>query len=239
MDLLYLTLIAMGGSFIQSLSGFGYAAFCMALWPIVIPFKQAIILEIISAFLMVAFISIRFFKKINFRIMIFPLITSIVFSTLGMFTLFHSAETILRRVLGIILVFFALYFMFFNGKIKIKPTPINGLISGAVSGLLGGIFGIGGPPAAVYFLAVIEDKIEYNATLQCYFLIMSVFIFAIHFAYGNINIATLTNSGIIIPGVFAGMVCGFYILKKTSIQTIKNIASLFIAVLGVYLTIKG
>ena len=43
---LLVALIALAGSFVQSTTGFGYAVTCMALWPLLLPFKTATVVEL-------------------------------------------------------------------------------------------------------------------------------------------------------------------------------------------------
>jgi len=239
MDYLYVTIIAFIGSFIQSTSGFGFAAFCMALWPLVIPFRQAVAMEVITAFVMVAYLSIRLFRHINFKLLLFPFLSSIVFSSLGVFLLLTGAETVLRRILGLALVLLAVYFIFFNGVFKIKPTKVNGLIAGGASGLLAGLFAIGGPPIVIYLMSATDDKMTYNATLQSFFFFTSIPIFIMHLAMGNVTGTTMAYSGIALIGVLAGSVVGLHFFRKLPMNAVRKAASGLMAVIGIYLTIKG
>jgi len=239
MEYLYVTLIALGGSFIQASSGFGYAAFCMALWPLVIPFRQAVALEVITALFMVAYLTFKLRKHINFRLMLYPLLSTVVFSTLGVFTLMTGAETFLRRILGGALILLSVYFIFINGRIRVKPNRFNGLLAGGLSGLLGGLFAIGGPPIVIYLMSVTDDKMEYNATLQCYFFISSLYILFLHLVMGNVTGATVGYGGVALLGVLVGTAAGLYLFQKLPMQTIRKMVSGFMAAAGLYLAING
>lgn len=229
----------MTGSFIQAASGFGYAIFCMALWPLFLPFRVASVLESITAFFMVIYITFYLRKYINFKLMIAPIFSSMLFSTLGVFTLLSSTESLMRRILGAALMILAIYFVFWSDKIHLKPTLFNGIVAGAVSGFFGGLFNIGGPPMVAYFLSVTDDKMEYNATLQCYFCITTLYIFLNHFLLGNVNITILSYSGVALMGVILGTWLGLTFFKKLSMRNIKRLVYSFMAVAGLYLVFVG
>ncbi|NMA67107.1 MAG: sulfite exporter TauE/SafE family protein [Clostridiaceae bacterium] len=239
MDLIFVVIIAIAGSFTQSLSGFGFAIIAMALWPLVIPFHTAVLVELITAFVMVLYISIKLFKYINFRLLIYPLITTVITSTLGVATLMASTETLMRRVLGGVLAILAVYFYKYSDKVKLKPTIMNGLIAGGLSGFLAGLLSIGGPPIVAYFLSVTDDKMEYNATLQFYFVLSCSYIFIVHLIMGNVTLEVMQYSFLGLIGVAVGTTAGLRLFKKLSLKTIKKIVYVFMMIAGLYMLIKG
>ncbi|MGI5892523.1 MAG: sulfite exporter TauE/SafE family protein [Bacillota bacterium] len=239
MDLLFVVIIAVVGSFTQSLSGFGFAIIAMALWPLVIPFHTAVLVEVITAFVMVVFISWKLFKHINFKLLIYPLISTFITSTFGIITLMASTENLMRRTLGGVLMILAAYLLLYSDRIRIKPTKINGLVAGGLSGFFAGLLSIGGPPIAAYFLSVTDDKMEYNATLQFYFVLTSIYIFVVHLFIGNVTGEVIKYSFAGIIGVVAGTAAGLSLFKKLSLKTIKKLVYVFVVMAGLYMLIKG
>ena len=77
----------------------------------------------------------------------------------------------LRKILGIVLIVTSLYFSFFKNRIRLKTTLPYQIGAGAVSGVMGGFFGMQGPPAVLYFISSEPDKNHYMAMAQTYFLI--------------------------------------------------------------------
>lgn len=223
----------------QASTGFGYAIVSMALWTLFLPFKDAAVIEAITAFLMVVGLVAKLHKHINFRLLLFPLISSIVTSYLGVLALMYTSESGLRRILGAVLILLSVYMIFFSGRIRITPTPGNGLAAGAVSGLFNGMFNLGGPPVLAYFLSATDDKLEYNATLQCYFLFNVICLLFNHLRLGNITAPILQISLVTMVGVLLGTVAGWYVFKKLSIPVIKKIVYAFMSVFGAYLLISG
>lgn len=239
MTYLWVAIIALLGSMLQTSTGFGFAIVTMALWPFFIPFKAAAAVEGFSAFVMVIYISIKLRKHINFKMLIFPTISSLITGTLGVFLLVSTGEAILRRALGAVLFLMSIYLFLFSERIKIKPTPAKGLLAGAISGILNGLFNVGGPPMVVYFLSSTDDKLEYNATIQFYFTLSAISVLGMHLAMGNFSLdiakLSLASACGLVLGVFAGM----YLFKKFSINTIKKTVYQSMAVFGLMLLIFG
>jgi len=239
MELLYIFLIALLGSFIQASSGFGYAIITMSLWPLFLPFKEAAIMELISAIVMLFYISSKMFRHINFKMLLFPIIGSLITGAIGVYILLESQDTFMKRIMGGALILLAGYFVLSAKSFKIKETKVNGLIAGSVSGLLGGLFNIGGPPIVGYFLAVTDDKNEYNSTLQFYFIVSTVYLFFVHLYMGNVTLQVIKYSSFAILGVIAGVFAGLYVFKMLSFKALKKYIYAFMLVVGVILVIRG
>ena len=158
MNYVLIGMIAMTAATVQTATGFGYAMICMSLWVFLIPLRTAAVLEVITVLIVNLFIVWRFRKDIHFRLILWPLVGSFLLSPIGVFTLMSSTETLLRRILGVSLLGLSIFLAFYEDKVRIKSTPLTGLVVGAISGFCGGLMGIGGPPIAIYYLSVTEDE---------------------------------------------------------------------------------
>ena len=231
--------IALLGSFVQAASGFGYALICMALFPLLLPFRTASIIEVVTAFVLVVYIAVRLRKSINFKLLLWPSLAAMCVSTFGVFALMASTETLLRRILGGALICLSLYFHFFSSKLRLKPTRTSGIIAGMISGFCGGLLNIGGPPMVAYFLSVTDDKQEYNATLQCYFTITTLYIFLLHFIMGNVTGEILQLSGAALVGLGLGTLAGMRLFRRLSMSHIRKCVCVFMSIAGIYFIIIG
>ena len=82
-------------------------------------------------------------------------------------------DHILRRILGVALILISIYFMLFSTRIKLpartcslaraRTTKKVQVGAGALSGLMGGFFGMQGPPAVLYFIQSEPTKEHYMA----------------------------------------------------------------------------
>lgn len=232
-------LIAFAGSFVQSTTGFGYAVTCMALWPLLLPFKTASVMELLTAVFMSLYIAARYWKFINWRQLLWPSLAAIVTNWVGVQILQNSTDTLLRRILGVALMVLAVYFIFFSERMHIRPTRRNGLIAGAVAGLTGGMFSIGGPPIVAYYLNALDDKREYTATTQMFFIVTILSLLAMHLRLGNVTGEVLQYSAAALVGLAAGTGLGMAAFRRLPLVTIKKLVYGFMLVMGLYILIFG
>ena len=232
-------LIAFAGSFVQSSSGFGYAIVCMALWPLLMPFRTASILEAVTAFFMVVYITARLFRHIDWKLLLPPACVAGVFSLLGVNTLMALSETAMHKILGVALLVLAVYFIFFSARVHLHPTLLTGMAAGMAGGFCGGLFNIGGPPMVAYFFSVTDDKLKYNATLQAFFCVNTITIFCIHLVKGNLTADMLPLGAAALCGTALGTISGFLLFRKLTMKGIKKIIYTFMVCAGFYMVLFG
>jgi uncharacterized membrane protein YfcA len=227
------------GSVIQGAVSFGYAMFLMALLPYLMPVKTAVVLSAISSFFISGTVCWQFRKRIDFRAIMIPLFTALVFIPPGVYLLSISNDQIFRKILGIIIVTLSILFLSAGKrKIGIKPTLINQLICGATSGILAGMFGVGGPPLVFYFLAAIEDNIDYKASLEFAFIILGVGMLFSHGLLGNIAPDLAVYIGLSGLATIGGTLLGLKLFQRLNRDRLKQFVTLMMLILGALLIIK-
>ncbi len=221
------------GSFIQSICGFGCAIVTMAVFPYFMPGYQlsVTVSSLLALSSNVGNLAARI-KSVRFKLIISALIGYFVFSTFAIFYSIGKADSTLKAVLGGLLIVLSLYFMFLKDQIKIKPTFVNGLIAGALSGVMGGIFSISGPPIVVYTLAVTDTKEEYLATNMGFFGITNIYTAIIRAIGGLITPQVLWLWLIGSVMIFVGVFFGKKVADKLNAQAIRKIIYVFMALSG-------
>lgn len=239
MTLVLVALISVAGSFVQASTGFGYAVTVMALWPLFLPYKTALVVELAAALVLCVVIAARYWRFVNWRQLLVPGSVALVTNWLGLQIMSGTSDTVLRRLLGGALMMLAVYFLAFSEKLKIRPTVAAGLITGAVAGLSAGMFSIGGPPIVIYYLAAFKDKREYTATTQMFFILISVWLLVMHVFMGNVNAQVIACSGAALAGLGIGTAAGLAVFKTLPMKRIKLLVYLFMLVMGLYILIVG
>jgi uncharacterized membrane protein YfcA len=111
---------------------------------------------------------------------------------LGLLLLVYTKEQIVKTVLGAIISIFSLYLLSGSRLSALKKDHHGWLFScGFISGILGGAYGLNGPPLVIYGSKRRWSAQHFRATLQGYFLVAS---FAGMIGYWF--------SGLLIPAVF-------------------------------------
>lgn len=245
-----IAIISFFGIVIQSSTGFGYGIFVMAIYPLFLEYTDALTASGISALVLTVFHVYNHRKHIQFKKVIIPFIGYSVLSFFGTALLQRiyvvleadaraQADSILKRVLGLLLIVLSLYLVFFSDKVKIKPTPVNGLVAGGLGGAMNSLFGMGGPPVVVYFLSITESNLVYLACVQTYFLIGNIYATGLRAFNGLITINSLWYSLAALVTIAPGMIVGKKIFEKLNPKTLRYAVYGFMIVMGVYFLIKG
>ena len=164
----YIILIAvsMASSLIQTATGIGYAILFMVIMPYFFEYKLALAIMFAQYTVVLGITSILSWKKMNFKIALPCIIGNTVGLIAGFLLMMVIQADFMIKMLGGMLILTSIYFFIFQNKIRIKPTFSKGLGLGGFSGILAGLFGIGGPPLSIYILSATDDIMEYLATIQ-------------------------------------------------------------------------
>ncbi len=231
-QLLLVALITLGASYTQSVTGFGFGIFAMIFLPYVLEYTEANVLSSMLSALTSATVVAATWKKISWRNMVFPLI-GCLFATYAAVAFIKSQESrFLTLLLGVALLLLSVYFFFFSDKIKIKPTWYAGLIAGVISGVMGGMFSIGGPPVVIYFLQSEENSDHYLATISGYFVLSGLISIVTKAASGFITSSVWLSLLVGIVGMLVGSLAGKATRDKIDPKMIKKAVYAVMAVSG-------
>ena len=123
--------------------------------------------------------------------------------------LYAGENSLLYKMLGVVIIVFSLYF-FFNprtDRILKPPAPVS-IGVGAASGLLAGLFSMGGPPVILFFRLTTGGKGEFRSSLLMLFFITGLIRIPLYCAQGLIEMRDLTAALLALPAVFAGTFLG-------------------------------
>lgn len=227
-----ISIIAFAASYIQSVTGFGFGIFAMIFLPSLLMYTEANVLSTFLSTLTSVALAFVMRKKINWKNILFPILGCLISTYLAVAFIKTQKNETLTLLLGVALFALSVYFFFFSNKIKIKPTWYSGLIAGILSGILGGMFSIGGPPVVIYYMQSEESSDSYLATISAYFILSGIISVGTKAAAGFFTL----NVWIAIAVGFVGMAIGALIGKltrdKTKPQSIKKLVYGFMAISG-------
>jgi len=221
------------GGFVQTVSGFGCGIVIMLFLPYFMPIIQASGLSVLICIILNVLLVLKYRKAINTKLVFAPAVISFLISTICIYYSTRVDLSSMKMVFSLFLIALAVYFIFFSEKIKLKPNIQTVLICATLAGAANGLFGIGGPPMALYFLTVTTTKEEYIGTTQTYFLLTSAYTTAVRIMGGILNKELLL---IAIPGILAvllGEWIGVQVVDKISPKKMKRIIYLALAAAGI------
>jgi uncharacterized membrane protein YfcA len=142
------------------------------------------------------------------------------------------SDSCLKRLLGVALVLLSLYFLMMDGKVSLRPSVKVQFSAGALSGVLGGLFGMQGPPAVLYFMASEKDKNSYMAMTQLYFLVGNLVMTVFRARNGFLTAAVGEAWLFAIAGVVVGSFFGKRVFDRVSADKLRKIVYFYMLVSG-------
>ena len=227
-----LTIIA---SFIQRVSGFGFGIFVMMFFPFFLPsYGDSVMLSGLLAGSTALIIAVRYWQCIRWKLMGRVVLFNVIASYLATEYMRSLGNDTMKQCLGVMLILIALYFMFSEGKIiRIFKSQTAQIAIGSVSGVMGGMFAMPGPPLVLYCISTIDDKREYVTTLQAFSVVINLCYTFIRFKAGFYSEDTWLWWLVGLVGAVIGSSIGTRCFESISSRTLKIIVYVMMIVSGV------
>lgn len=234
LNIFLLVLFCTGASFVQRVSGFGFGIFIMTALPFIMPsYGEATALSGLLSAAQSLYVLVSFYRFVAWRRLLFILLAFVVTSFFAVEYVAAVSESCLKRLLGVALVLLSLYFLLTDGKVLLRPSVRVQLSAGALSGVMGGLFGMQGPPAVLYFMASERDKNCYMAMTQLYFLVGNVVMTFFRAENGFVTVAVGKAWLFAIVGVVVGSFFGKMVFDRVSADKLRRIVYFYMMVSGV------
>ena len=233
-NILEIFLLTVGASFVQRTTGFGFGIFIMTILPFLMPsYGEATTLSGLLALTTSVMIAWKFRRYISWKRMIPILTTFIIVSATAICMLSSIHDDTLRKVLGVTLMLTSLYFAFFSDRLRIKTTIPWQIGTGTVSGLMGGFFGMQGPPAVLYFISSEQDKDHYMAMTQTYFVIGNVMMTIVRASNGFLTATVGKCYLFCLAAVLTGTLLGSWAFRHIPGKIFPHVVYGYIGICGI------
>jgi uncharacterized protein len=167
----YVLLVIFVATLIRSVFGFGEALVAVPLLALRLPVKIAAPLAVLVSVTVALIIVLQDWHHVEFRSAGGLLAATVFGIPVGVFLLARGNHRLLTAGLGIIIVAFALHALTRRQVHELRADNLPWLFGcGFCAGVLGGAFGMNGPPLAIYGAMRRWSAQRFRATLQGYFL---------------------------------------------------------------------
>ena len=234
-----LALVACGGAFIQRVTGFGMGIFAMLFLPYFLPHGTAVSVMGLVGCLGAVWNTLRYRKQIRLKLMLPLACAAMAVIPLAVWLSAALPQSVIRRLLGVVLVGLSVYFLFFSRKVRLKPTVPNGIAAGVLSGMLNGMFNTGGPPAVLYLIHAEADNAVYFATIQAFFAVTNVFTTGTRAAGGMLTVPILLLSAAAAVGWWIGNTLGTGVFQRLDGDRLRKIIYIGMILSGVLMIVQG
>ena len=154
---------------IRSAFGFGEALIAVPLLALLIPVEVAAPLAVLVSITVAAVIVAQDWRKVHLGSAGWLVLSTLFGIPLGLWLLTAAPETIVKAVLAVVIIGFSVYCLASRDLLELKDDGLAWAF-GFVAGVLGGAYGMNGPPLVIYGTLRRWSAEHFRATLQGYFL---------------------------------------------------------------------
>lgn len=158
-------------TFIRSAFGFGEALVAVPLLALMMPLRVATPLAVLVSVTVAAIIVVQDHAHIHVRSAGWLVTASLFGIPMGVLLLSVGHAALVKMLLGLLILAFSLYSLFGRMPLHLTRDDRGGLLlCGFTAGVLGGAYGMNGPPLVMYGAIRRWTPTQFRATLQAYFL---------------------------------------------------------------------
>lgn len=231
------TFLALLAEIAGTISGFGSSVFFVPIAAYFFDFHS--VLGITALFHIFSNISkIFFFRQgVNWKIVLYLGIPAVIFVGIGAYLTRYLNNDFLETILAVFLITFSLLFLLAK-NLAIRPSSINTVLGGTISGFIAGLVGTGGAIRGMVLSAFNLDKYSFVATSALIDFGVDLSRGAIYFSNGYMHYHDIKFVLILIAVSIIGTFIGKKILDRISEVTFKNIVLFVILGIGFLAIVK-
>jgi uncharacterized membrane protein YfcA len=206
---LYILVVIFLATLVRSTLGFGEALVAVPLLALRVPVAVAAPLAVLVSVLVAGVIVLQDWRHIQIRSAGWLVIASLPGIPLGLLLVSRGNNHVVKLILGVLIVAFSIYSLAAKIEFHLRRDRMTWLLAaGFCAGVLGGAYGMNGPPLAVYGSLRRWSPQHFRATLQGYFLPASL-CGLLGYAWVGLWGAAVTRYFVLcLPGIIAAILIG-------------------------------
>lgn len=209
LTIVFILIIGFLASLVRSTLGFGESLIAVPLFLLFLPVEIAVPLSVMLSIVIALVVVIQDHKKIHFDSAKWLIFYAMLGIPPGILILIYGNEVLIKVALGALIILYSLYSLFIkSNKILKEDNKLWLFVCGFLSGVFGGAYGLNGPPLVVYGNLRQWGAKHFRATLQAYFLPVSLISVLGYYTKGLITteVSTYFIISLIttIPAIFLG-----------------------------------
>ena len=237
---LYVLFIVFVATLIRSAFGFGEALVAVPLLVFWIPLEVAAPLAVLVSITVAGIVVVQDWRKIHLRSAGLLVFSTLFGIPLGLLLLTNSHQRAVKAALGVIIIMFSAYSLIGRNPLELKRESRGWLfVSGFCAGILGGAYGMNGPPLVIYGAMRRWTVQQFRATLQGYFLPASIIGMAGYWLAGLWTPAVTRYYLLSLPVTLLGVFLGRAINHRLHGEAFLNYIYLGLAAIGALLLVQA
>ena len=230
-DLIWAMVITFAGGLMLGYTGWGGAMVSMPFLTILYGPVEALVIMIIGALLVTAYLFPTAARIADWRRMTPILIAMADCVPIGSLLLFALEPNLIRRIIGWLIVGASILIL--SGWRYRGPQGAGAsATTGVISGLINGFVGLGGPPLVIYMLALKQSAAVQRANTLVFMAITSVLVLGSTFVGGGVTLENSFLGVLTAPFQIAGGWLGARLFLKLPAELFKKFSLVALIVLG-------
>ena len=193
------------GATIMGTVSFGFA---LVVAPLLLMFldppQSVVVIANILIVILLVIVLFRVRQHLSFRPVLGMAVGGLAAVPLGVWALNLADPAVLRMAIGGVILVLGILILF-KVQIPLARHRLGGPIFGFLASLSITSLSIGGPLAAIYVMAQGWPPPVMRASLAFFFLSNYVLAFVLYSVVGLVDLDTLANAGLLVPGLLAGL----------------------------------
>ena len=160
-------------TFVRAALGFGEALVAVPILALIIPIQIAAPVAVLISITVAAGLLVQDWRHLHLRSASWLIVSTLIGTPLGLLLLTRVSTNFVKACLGLVILAFSLYGLLRRELAALKDDRLIWAF-GFSAGVLGGAYGMNGPPLAIYGSLRGWSTQQFRATLQGYFLVASM-----------------------------------------------------------------
>ncbi len=235
---LHVVAVLFCATLVRSAFGFGEALIAVPLLALALPVETAAPVAVLVSITVAAVVVAQDWRHVQVPITAWLVISSMAGIPLGLLVLRTVSEPVVKGVLGVVVGAFAAASLLNRGSYELKNDRLAWLF-GVAAGVLGGAYGMNGPPLVVYGALRRWPPAHFRATLQGYFLPASVMGMIGYWIAGLWTAGVTRYYVVSLPGVLLAIAVGRYMVRRLEPRRFLVYVHVGLFVVGVVLLVQA
>ena len=233
--IILLAILVFLASSVGTISGFGLSTIMIPIATLFLPLPTTLLFVGLIHAANDIWKIILFKKGINRKILFAFGIPGVIASYIGATIAINSPEQVLTQILGIFIIIYSV-FLLLRPKFRLPQKITTAGAGGALSGLMAGVFGIGGAIRSMALSAFDLKKEVYLFTSGAIALFIDIPRLITYYS-GGIRLPNLLTVGLVIfvPISFLGARSGKSLINKIPQENFRKVVAVFLLMIGVKL----
>jgi uncharacterized membrane protein YfcA len=235
---LHVAAVLFCATFVRSALGFGEALIAVPLLALALPVETAAPVAVLVSITVAAIIVAQDWRDVQVPITVWLVLSSMIGIPLGLLLLRTISESFVKGGLGVVVAGFATATLLNRGAYELKDDRLA-WVFGVAAGILGGAYGMNGPPLVVYGALRRWSPGQFRATLQGYFLPASVMGMIGYWAAGLWTPSVTRYYVVSLPAVLLAIAVGRYTGRRIDAQRFLVYVHVGLLVIGAVLLFQA